>query len=736
MQVKHVPIGLSSVVSAVIPSVLFGLAPLAAQAQDSSAPAVLEQIIVTAQKREENLQTVPFSVSAVTGESLERFQYQDLKNLNGLVPNVQFTQMSNVGLTLAPSIRGIGITNNPDPYTGTEVAVVIDGVVQGTRLLGLSDQFDVERIEVLRGPQGTLFGANTLGGVVNIVSRQPTGELGVYGKLTVGNYDARNAAVAVNFPIVQDVLAGKVSLSQRQRDGFYTNLFDGSDLMWVDSSKARAHLLFTPSEDVRATLIVGRDRVRNGADIAANISSPDEIFWRPGITNDVNFNQYSDSPHINRADLNTYTLNLDWTTGIGQVTAIANYMDFEAFNIQDVDATEEFLMNAGRDIGSRQYSGELRLAADLGDSVELTLGAFFMDLHYDVNTMSMVHAFSPDIITQQDVRSDEQSTALFAQLYWDVTDKLRVGAGFRMTQIDIDLRSLNSTHQNPDLHPFNYARNIANSTLVGSFVANGGEQWTEPGGKLSVDYKITPDVMLYGYYARGFKSGGFNGRITDPLDIGPFQPEYIDTFEVGMRSDWLDRRLRANIGVFYSKWDDMQVPQSVFRGNPPVASSTILNAASAKSQGVELELQALPMDKLNISASIGYLDAKYEDFQDAGVDYSGRPTPYAPEWTASLTASYDFELKSGTLSPSLQYTFNDERWAAFTQFPAEHLDSYNLVNANVTFAPANASWKVALWSTNLFDEEYLSSSLTVPPLFSFASFGAPRQYGIDITFDF
>jgi iron complex outermembrane recepter protein len=725
---------LSTIVTAVV---LTTAAPAFVMAQEStSAGPVLEQIIVTAQKREENLQTVPFSVSAVTGESLERFQYQDLKNLNGLVPNVQFTQMSNVGLTLAPSIRGIGITNNPDPYTGTEVAVVIDGVVQGTRLLGLSDQFDIERIEVLRGPQGTLFGANTLGGVVNIVSRQPTGELGAYGKLTVGNYNERNAALAVNFPIVQDVLAGKVSLSQRQRDGFYTNLFDGSDLMWIDSAKARGHLLFTPSEDLSATLIIGRDRVRNGADIAANISSPNELFWRPGITQEVNFNQFSDSPHINRADLDTYTLNVDWTTAIGQVTAIANYMDFDAFNIQDVDATQEFLMNAGRDLASRQHSAELRLATDFGDNVELTLGAFFMDLHYDVNTMSMVHAFSPDIITEQDVVSDEQSTALFAQLYWDMTDKLRLGAGFRMTQIDIDLGSVNRTHRNANLHPYYYSRNIAEATLIGSFAANGSEEWTEPGGKLSIDYQITSDVMLYAYYARGFKSGGFNGRITDPRDIGPFQPEYIDTIEVGMRSDWFNRRLRANVGIFYSEWDDMQVPQSVFRGDPPVASSTILNAASATSQGVELELEALPLEDLTISASIGYLDAKYEEFVDAGVDYSGRPTPYAPEWTASLTASYDLDIGAGTLTPSVQYSFNDERWAAFTQFPAEHLDSYNLVNANLMFAPANSSWKVALWATNLTDEEYLSSSLTVPPLFSFASFGAPRQYGIDVTFDF
>jgi len=696
----------------------------------------LEEVIVTAQKRAENLQEVPFSVSAVTGANLERFQYTDLKNLNGVVPNVQFTQMSNVGLTLAPSIRGIGITNNPDPYTGTEVAVVIDGVVQGTRLLGLSDQFDVERIEVLRGPQGTLFGANTLGGVVNLVTRQPTGEFGAYGRASLGSYNERNLAVALNFPIVENVLAGKVSLSTRERDGFYTNLYDGSDLMWVNTSKARGYLLFTPTENVKATFIGGSDRIRNGADVAPNISSPDELFWRPGISRDVNFKQYSDSPHINNADLDTYTLNVEWSTALGEVTAITNYTDFTAFNIQDVDATNEFLMNAGRDIGSRQYSGELRLAGDIGENVQFIVGGFFMDLHYDVNTMSMVHAFSPDIITEQHVISDETSAAIFGQLYWNVTDRLRLGAGLRMTRIETELAAINRTHQNANLHPYYYSRNIAEGTLIDSWGAEGKKSWTEPGGKLSVDYKITPDVMVYSYYARGFKSGGFNGRITDPLDIGPFDPEYIDSYEAGMRSDWFKRRLRANLAVFYSEWDDMQVPQSVFRGNPPQASSTILNAASATSKGMELELEALVTDRLTLQANIGYLKAEYENFTDAGVNYSGRPTPYAPEWTGSFTALYAMPTSLGTITPSLQYIYTDKRWAAFTQFPAERLDSYDLVNANIRFEPNGEKWSISLWATNLTDEKYLTSSLTVPPLFSFGSFGAPRQVGVELSFDF
>ena len=359
--------GARSATFAALGAVFTWHAPLYAQEAAASASddsgGYLEEVTVTAEKRESNIQDVPFSVSAVSGESLSRFQYKDFKDLNGTIPNVEFTQITNVSLNLAPSIRGIGSTNNPDPYTGTEVAVVIDGVVQGTRLLGLSDQFDVERVEVLRGPQGTLFGADTLGGVVNVVSKQPTGKLGMYGNVSLGNYDQVNAAAAFNFPIISDVLAGKISISHRERDGFYTNLLDGSDLMWVNTTKARGYLRYTPNDDVVATLTVGKDRVRNGADVAANVATPGEVFYRPGIENNVRFKLNSDAPSPNDANLELYTLNVDWNAGrLGKITAITNYTEFDAFNVQDVDELPEFILDAGRDLKSHQWSGEVRSA--------------------------------------------------------------------------------------------------------------------------------------------------------------------------------------------------------------------------------------------------------------------------------------------------------------------------------------------------------------------------------------
>jgi iron complex outermembrane receptor protein len=722
--------------TAVIGLLIGPTTPVLAQSA-SGGSGYLEEVVVTAEKIERNLQDVPFSVSAVTGESLETFQYKDFKDLNGVVPNVEFTQITNVALNLAPSIRGIGSTNNPDPYTGTEVAVVIDGVVQGTRLLALSDQFDIERIEVLRGPQGTLFGADTLGGVVNVVSRAPTGEFGVYGNISVGNYDQVNAAAAMNFPIVSDVLAGKVSVSHRERDGFYKNLADGTDLMWVDTTKLRGYLRYTPSEDVTATLTVGSDHVRNGADVAANISTPDEVFFRPGIDDSVRFSLYSDAPGPNNADLDLYTLDVDWDGPLGKVTAIANYTEFDAFNVQDVDELPEFLLDAGRQIESYQYSGELRSAFSFGESLDVILGLFYMKMHSDVNTLTLIPGLVPGIMTTQHVIMDQKSSAIFGQAYWNLTSSLRLGLGLRGTKIETDLTSVNDTRFTTGTYsPIFYEQNIANSVSLGGFRVSDDESWTEPSGKISIDFRLMPDVMLYAYYARGFKSGGFNGRVTLPVDIGPYDPEFIDSFEVGMRSEWFDRRLRANLAIFYSSWEDMQVPQSIFTGDPPQASSTILNAASATSKGAEVELEFAPNADFDLRATFGYLKAEYDEFSDVGTDFSGRATPYSPEFTGSLTASYAFHTGFGVVQPAVQYSYVGSQWSNFTQAPTERIDSYGLVKANIEFVPDGQNWSLSLWATNLFDEEYVISSLDVPPLFSFATFGAPRQYGVDIRFEF
>jgi iron complex outermembrane recepter protein len=360
-----------------------------------------------------------------------------------------------------------------------------------------------------------------------------------------------------------------------------------------------------------------------------------------------------------------------------------------------------------------------------------------MNLHTDVDTITLLNGVAPGTITTQDVIASQKSSALFGQVYWDISQKLRLGVGLRGTRIQTQLTSNNDTlFLAGPMSPTAISQDLANSTSLGGFSASGSHTWTEPGGKVSLDYKVAPDVMLYGYFARGFKSGGFNGRVTVPQDIGPFSPEFDNSFEVGMRSDWLDKRLRGNVAVFYNKWSNMQVPTSIYTGDPPEASSTILNAAKATTKGIEFELDAAPTADFDVRATMGYLDAKYDQFLSAGVDYSGRPTPYSPKWTGSLSTAYQFTTPYGGVKPSVQYTFTGSQWSDFTQAPPDFIHSVGLVKANLAFTPNQQKWSISLWATNLFNKQYVISALAVPPLFSFATFGAPRQFGVDVHFDF
>nr|WP_053000060.1 TonB-dependent receptor [Sphingomonas sp. Y57] len=716
--------------------------PVAAQTATGAAPQPadaeggLSEIVVTAQKRAENLQSIPFSVSAVSSDFIERNHIVDIRDLTGQIPNVQFQPITNQSLTAALTIRGIGIPTNPDPYTGTEVAIVTDGVVAGTRLTGLVDQFDVERIEVLRGPQGTLFGANTTGGVINIVTKQPTGEFGVEGRLTLANYHEFDAAAAVNFPLTE-TLAGKVTVSHRSRDGFYTNLANGRDLGGINTSNFRGYLKWDAADNIDTTVIASYDRVRNDSDAIPNISGPDRLFYQAPGFKKVDFKVYSDATGVNDANIYsiTQTTNIDSGT-LGRITAITNYSDMNAFNIQDVDGLPAFLLNAGRDLKAWQFSQELRTSFKIGDSIESTIGAFYLDVESKVDTLTMPNGVAPGIETEQFVKHRARSLSGFAQFYWDITDRLRIGAGGRLTWEKIKLFESNDTYSNPNLRPDDPVGNIASGTFVTGFSSSGSDTWTNVGGKLSIDYKVTPGTMLYGYYARGFKSGGFNGRVTDPRDIGPYDPEFVDTFEAGFKSDLFDRRLRFNLALFLNKWRDMQVGQSVYRG--AVASSVILNAGRAVTKGFEAEMQAAPVDDLRISASVGYLDAHYKEFSDnaTGIDYAGVPLPYAPKWSGAAGIDYTIHTAGGKIVSQAQYTYQGTRWGNYTQHPTERLRPLSLVNANISYSPESDRWSVTLWSRNLFNKKYIASALDVPPLFSFASYGAPRQYGVDFGFKF
>lgn len=703
----------------------------------------LQQIVVTAQKRAENLQEVPLSVSATTGEMLERLHQQDLSQITGTIPNVQVQVNGGISLSGSYVIRGIGIAANPSPYVGTTVGTVVDGVVASSNALGLSDHFDMERVEVLRGPQGTLFGANTTGGVINFITRQPTGELGAYGKLTVGNYNRIGAQAAFNAPIT-DTLAAKVAVSHRSRDGFYENLYTGESIGGLNSTTVRGYLRWEPSAELDATLMTEMRRMRNGTDVLLNISYPGEIFYRPDTPYD--FKLYSDVPDQHDTDTISSTLTVNASTGIGEVTSVTNYGEYESFGYQDIDGINTYgYAQVGLDEGW-QFSQELRNQMQLTEDFQWLLGVYAQLWGYDSIGHGWTAFVDPRNISVTLAEQRTTNLAAFTQIGWDLTERLTLQGGLRVSYEKVKLSHDSSSWiqpngTNPAFGFGNLAGAIQNPYPADNLPATGEESWTNLGGKIGLDYKLTDDSMLYGYYARGFKSGGFNGRITSAVDIGPYDPEYVQSYELGLKTDLLDSQLRLNLSVFHNKWDDMQVNQVLYRGTPPQASSTILNAAKATTSGVEVETEIVPSRFFRISGTLGYLDASYDDFTvqaspTSVIDYSGRQLVYSPKWNGSVTAIATADVAGGSLDANLQYIYNGARWGNYTQAPTERLGSYNILNANVSWSPAHENWSIGLWARNLTDERYLSLALDAPPLFTEGLFGNPREFGVDLSFNF
>lgn len=726
-----------------------------AQTESQKLPSnTVEEVIVTAQKRAEDVQSVPLSVTPITAANIERLHVQDLKDITATVPNVQINVNAGVSNSSQISIRGIGVVNQPSPFAGYEVASVIDGVPAATDSFGLTDQFDVERIEVLRGPQGTLFGANTTGGVVNIIMRQPTGENGAYGTVTVGNYNRMDVSVAANVSIIPGVLAGKLAFSHRSRDGWFTNLYNGDDIDHVNSNKVRGYLKWTPTDNIDVTWASEYQVIKNGDVVLYDNNYPGQVFYTGG--HPIEYKAWVDVNNASKMVIMSNTITANVASAYGKITTITNYSTQRGHNALDFDNINcECFAVYGTD-RNYQVSQEIRDVIHPRDDLEILFGGFFQQWGDFSDGIIMPMIFAPGVVLRGQTHMRQKTFAGFSQAYWDVTEKLRVQAGLRLSWEEVWLYRANYTF----FRPAGTSSKIGRDALIGVIdlgFAPGNEpndgtaDWNNWSGKIGADYKITPDVMVYGYVARGFKTGGFNGRVTQKDQIGPFNPEFVTTYEAGFKSNLLNDTLRLNVSIFLNKWKEMQVPYTVF-GSDGSLASIILNAGRATTKGAEIEAQWVPIRGLRFDATAGYLHAVYDKFvsgsgaicppptqvQPVGCakDFSGRPLAYAPKWNYSLTGSYTWEMAGGQTTAMLQYSHNDKKWGSHTQSTNEALEGTNLFNGNLSWEAPDERWSIALWGRNLANKIYIANALDVPPLFVEAVLGPPREYGVDLKFKF
>lgn len=721
----------------------------------------LEEVVVTAQKREQTLQDAPISIAAFNADALEQKGVSNIDDLGTSVPNVKITRSPANTSAATIAIRG-SATINPAITWEPTVGIYLDGVFIGKNVGGIFDIAALERVEMLRGPQGTLYGKNTVGGAVNLITTRPTGELGGKLRLGAGNYDLRTVYGTVDLPALKLGGAGeimaKLTASYRKRDGLYDNVNDtfGNPLANpvlidefnnLDNRVGRYDILWEATEQfsLRYTWDYSDMDLAPAKNQLTFLDPNDFVginaLLAPYVTGERD-NRSSvslDQAKFERSKSISQSLFADYDAGtwgaLGDVTLryIGNTRTLDWDDDIDIDGSPVNLFTSARFIDYDQDSHELQMIGNT-DRTNYVLGLYYFEETSDVfNPISFFGAFGAPISNNR-YGFDNDSIAVFGQVDWRPAaavfqDRLTLTLGVRWTEETKD-----TYIDRPD--------DVDAMGNPAPFSGQAEETFDDVSPTFIAAWDASDNVNLYGKVAKGWKAGGFNGEAPfEEAFTTPYDAEEILSYELGLKSRWLDNRLQVNGAWFYNDSTDMQM--SIFVAGS-AAASIVQNAGEATIRGFEVELVALPMPNLELSASYGYLDTSYGEFIENGVDVKDQKDfPYAPQNSAAFSAEYGIAAGSwGDLTARLDYEFVD-RHVPYIE-PAQNATSivkpYSLLNGRVTLANVpvgndGQSLKFALWGKNLLDKEYRIN--TIPfGIWTASYFGDPRTYGVEATYDF
>jgi iron complex outermembrane recepter protein len=771
---------------------------------------VLEELVVTATRRSESVQEVPISVTAISGDRLERTYAQDARDLNGIAPNVQLQPVGAFQNAAAFYIRGVG-TTDIESATDPGIATFIDEVYQGRTSTALQDFVDVEAVEVLRGPQGTLFGRNAIGGVVHLRHAQPDLEEAYFGtSALVGDYDRFDVKFVGNLP-VSETVGFRVAAKTTSSDGFYKNRNPGGpDLNGSDRITVLPSLKWVPNEnwDVLVRGEYNRTRDDSWANIPYNACRVDPRVDPGSTSNDLvirligsvfgtpeeaasycgrevsgrSFDVRHDQPIGSFSNFDVWGVTGQvnrYLDGLGTLTYIGNYRSVEEDVANDFDTTPYNIFHTQRVQDHYQFSHELRFASEFSDTVKVVTGLYYFEQEYEMDQFTRgALAGAPGVIFGNTVQLN-QAWAAFGQADWNVTDQLVLTAGIRYSSEEKDFDHCGVGFGDPATGTCVLPGTDISSLLVAE------KKWTDTSPKLGVNYFITDSVMAYASWAAGFRSGGFNGRGNTASSIGPFDAETADNYEIGIKSDLWDNRLRVNASAFFMKYEDRQ--RASIRPAPGSAGQETVtdNVGSTENRGVELEVTALLTEALTVNLTLGYLDVKNKDWCSAvrgvtasdepaagftqcapaqevfapggassgflvPIDVSSLPAPQSPEWQARVDLMYEFPLaNTGNVMLVGTWMYSDEVSLVAAGLPAGTMDGIvnydgtyinplrdasSIFNASATWRSADEDYRVSLFVKNVTDEIYASTGTFVAGLFNFVQVNQPRHWGLELAY--
>lgn len=674
------------------------------QASTPQTPVTLDEIIVTARRRSENLQDVPASIGVFDAESLDQRGVESLDDLAQSTAGLAIETSTGISTVY---IRGVGGGGRNVGF-GTRAGIYVDGVYVGQFASINQSTSDVSRVEILRGPQGTLFGRNSVSGAVNVVSVRPNYVFAGDGSIEIGENGTREARAAVNLPLVGEQLALRVSGAVRERDGFTTNLVDGQDLGNIDRRTLRGALLWDINPDLSLTLaadhttddgrrLVGEDDTNlTGTGASANPGAFDVAF--------------STTP-VWESEFYGASATLEYQMSAGQtLTAISALRRLDWGRMNDLDYSPLELLSTDFEDRFEQVSHELRFASEGSGRLRYLAGLYFLEdtaqtrraVRFGRQIGALPLGLSPGTAVTIAAEVETRSIAAFGNLDFAISEALTLNAGVRVTDEDV---SLVDYALDGSVAP---ALRIA---TVPSLEGRVSASRVDP--TLALTYALGETTNVYARYSQGFKSGGFNVDFLNATQINEgleFSAEAARSYELGYKSELFNSRARINVAVYQTDFEDYQINQFVDLGGGQTVVQ-LRNAAEVRIRGAEVETVAEPMANLQLGANLAYLDAAFEAFPNgdgSGVDLSGARLPQAPRFTGSFFVDYVQALPWAglRLKGFAEYNVRGESFAGPENLTRQALDGRRLLNLRVGLTPDDARWTIEAWVRNALDDDY------------------------------
>ena len=681
----------------------------------------LDAVVVSAQKREELLQNLPFSVSALSSKKVEQYRLWNTKDMAAIIPNLY---AGNPGDDRnVTSIRGI-TSSSYDPA----VATYIDGVNQFSLDTYISQLFDVERIEVLRGPQGTLYGRNAMGGVINIITKKPTNHTTGFAELNVGNYGRQRYSAGIRTPIINDKLFIGAMAMYDKTDGYYTNEFNSTHFDKQNTFTGNYYLMFNASSRLAFTLNVKHNNNRNNGPFSLVNGVAD------ALANPYQLNQNATSKMVD----NTFnsSLSVRYTGRTMNFTSQTAWQSNHRYYTQPLDGDFSpidgvtIINNYGKKWNNvKALTQEFRLSspASVSSALKWTTGVylFYQDVPNKQATRfgnDAAYVGAPDVNFSviNTTTGKNSGAAIYGQATYSLSNNLELTAGMRYDYEHRKLEVLGEYQKDPDPNPqFETRPDTSASRSFNAFSP-----------KLSLAYRFSKNSNGYITYSRGFRSGGLTQLSSDPSQppLFAFRPEYSNNYEIGIKNNLLDNRLLLNIAVFYANITDAQVPTLIL----PDAVTITKNAGRLNTKGIELEATSKPVKGLEIDYNFGYTDAKYKTLKlsvyGSEQDLDGNKQIFTPAFTSALAIQHSIELGG---KQDMKFIIRGE-WLAFGE---QYFDlantikqnAYSLFNTRTGISSKNLD--LMLWIRNIGDKKYIAYAYD----FGAVHLGGPQTYGITLT---